>query len=159
MSTIFVTVGSAYPFDRLIRACDQLAGADPAQNWIAQIHEGTFEPEHMRFERYMDKPDFDAAMADADLLVGHAGMGTIHDALALDKPLLVLARRKEFGEHVNDHQVAGAELFGSGGHVLVAETAEDLGDRLVDLADFVPVHREVHATELADEIGAFLERL
>ncbi|MFV2039947.1 MAG: glycosyltransferase [Acidimicrobiales bacterium] len=156
MTVIFVTVGSAYPFDRLIRACDELAAADPTQDWLAQIHEGEYQPQHMRFERYMDKPEFDAAMAGADLLVGHAGMGTINGALALHKPLLVLARRKEFGEHVNDHQVAGAELFGAGGHVLVADTAEDVASRLADLTGFVPAPREVRATELADQIGAFL---
>ncbi len=156
---IFVTVGSAYPFDRLIRACDALAATDPDQDWLAQIHEGDYLPKHMRYERYMDKPAFDAAMADAEVLVGHAGMGTINGALALNKPLLVMARRKEHGEHVNDHQVAGAEVFRSGGHVLVADTPADLAAQFEGLADFVPAPREVHAAELADEIGKFLAEL
>ena len=111
---IFVTVGSLYPFDRLVEACDQLAAASPDQQWIAQIHEGSYEPTHMQFERYMDKASFDAAMADAEVIVSHAGMGTINGALALGKPLLVVPRRKAHGEHVNDHQVSGAEVFRAG---------------------------------------------
>lgn len=156
---IFVTVGSLYPFDRLVEACDQLAAASPDQQWIAQIHEGSYEPTHMQFERYMDKASFDAAMADAEVIVSHAGMGTINGALALGKPLLVVPRRKAHGEHVNDHQVSGAEVFRAGGHVLVAPNPADVGPMLDDARSFRPTPRVVRAAELADEVGAFLSAL
>lgn len=156
--SVFVTVGSLYPFDRLIEACDALA-ADDEREWVAQIHEGEYEPRHMRFERYMDKDAFDAAMVDADLIVGHAGMGTINGALAIGKPLLVVPRRKDLGEHVNDHQIAGAELFRAGGHVLVADNPGDVGSMLDATLAFVPRPREVHAAELAAAVGDFLAEL
>jgi UDP-N-acetylglucosamine transferase subunit ALG13 len=153
---IFVTVGSLFPFDRLIRACDALAAADPTRDWLAQIHEGTYEPTHMRFERFMDKHDFDAAVAGAEVIVGHAGIGTISGALAIGKPLIVVPRRKAYGEHVNDHQVSGAERFRAGGHLLVAGDVAEIGPLLERLATFVPVPRRVDAARLAGEIGAFL---
>lgn len=156
---IFVTVGSLYPFDRLIEACDSLAASQPEVEWVAQIHEGTYEPRHMRFERYMDKAAFDAAMAGAEVIVAHAGMGTINGALALGKPLLVVPRLKELGEHVNDHQVAGAELFRAGGHVLVAPTPDDIGAMLDEARTFVPVPRLVQADRLARDIGDYLATL
>ena len=156
---IFVTVGSLYPFDRLVRACDELAAASPDQDWLAQIHEGTYEPEHMEFERYMDKAAFDAAMAGADVVVSHAGMGTINGALALEKPLLVVPRRKAYGEHVNDHQVSGAEVFRAAGHVLVAPNPSDVGAMLGEARSFRPTPRVVRAAELADEVGSFLSTL
>lgn len=151
-----MTVGSAYPFDRLIRACDAAAAAHPEQDWLAQIHDGDYEPDHMRFERFMDKPAFDRAMAEADIIVGHAGMGTISGALALGKPLLVLARRERYGESVNDHQVSCAEHFRAGGHLLVAGEAGDVVQLLDRIAGFVPTPRQVQAARLADDIGAFL---
>ena len=156
--SVFVTVGSLYPFDRLIEACDALA-ADDERTWVAQIHEGAYEPRHMRFERYMDKDAFDAAMVDADLIVGHAGMGTINGALAIGKPLLVVPRRKDLGEHVNDHQIAGAELFRAGGHVLVADNPSDVGAMLDATLSFVPRPRDVHAAQLAAAVGEFLAEL
>lgn len=156
---VFVTVGSLYPFDRLIEACDRIAAAQPEVDWVAQIHEGEYEPAHMRFERFMDKATFDAAMADAEVLVAHAGMGTINGALAIGKPLLVVPRLKSLGEHVNDHQVAGAELFRAGGHVLVADDAEDIGAMLDELRAFVPTPRTVQAERLATDVGRFLAEL
>jgi len=153
---IFVTVGSAYPFDRLVRACDAVAAAHPEQRWLAQIHEGTYDPTHMRFERLMDKQAFDAAMAEAEMIIGHGGMGTISGALAVGKPLLVLARRKRFGESVNDHQVSCAERFRAAGHLLVADDADDVGPLVERLRSFVPRPRRVDAARLGSDIGAFL---
>lgn len=153
---IFVTVGSAYPFDRLVRACDEIAAGDHGRDWLAQIHSGTYEPTHMRFERFMSKERFDAAIAEAEMIVGHAGIGTISSALALGKPLLVVPRRKAHGESVNDHQVPCAEHFRAGGHLLVADQADQLGAAFESLGPFVPVPRRVQANRLADAIGAFL---
>lgn len=155
---IYVTVGTSKPFDRLVRACDALAATDPADDWLAQIHTGSYEPKHMRFERVTDKAQWDAAMVEADAIVGHAGMGTISAALNLGKPLLVMPRRRVHGESVNDHQVVGAEHFRAGGHVLVAQDVSDLGTGLEALRTFVPVARRIDATRLADDIGDFLRR-
>ena len=153
---IFVAVGSLYPFDRLIQACDRIAADNQDQQWRAQIHEGEYLPKHMDYERFMDKSEFDGAIADADFLVGHAGMGLINDALTHQKPLLVVPRLRAEGEHVNDHQIAGAELFRAGGHVLVADSPSDVNDMLGEIAAFVPKPRRIRSVELADEIGQFL---
>jgi len=153
---IFVAVGSLYPFDRLVKACDQIALANPDQKWLAQIHEGTYEPKHMKFERFMGKEDFNEAISQAELLVGHAGMGLINDALTAKQPLLIVPRRHELGEHVNDHQVSGAELFRSGGHVLVADNPEDVASMLDEVREFVPKPRKIRAAGLANDIGQFL---
>ncbi len=153
---IFVAVGSLYPFDRLIQACDRIAADNPDQEWIAQIHEGEYEPKHMKFERFMDKDTFSTTIGNAELLVGHAGMGLINDALTAQKPLLIVPRRHALGEHVNDHQVSGAELFRSGGHVLVAENPDDISSMLDEVRDFVPKPRQIRAAGLANDIGDFL---
>jgi UDP-N-acetylglucosamine transferase subunit ALG13 len=155
---IYLTVGTLNPFDRLVRACDELAASDPGQDWLAQIHTGSYEPTHMRFERFVDKARWDAAMLEADAIVGHAGMGTISAALALGKPLLVMPRRKAYGESVNDHQRVGAEHFRAGGHLLVAEDVVDLRSGVEALRTFVPVPRRIDAGRLADDIGDFLRR-
>ena len=50
-------------------------------------------------------------MVAADAIIAHAGMGTILTALEMGKPLLVMPRRAELGEHRNDHQLATAMRF------------------------------------------------
>ena len=47
---IFVTIGSMFPFDRLIRVMDGWAAANPGVETLAQIGDGAYEPAHMRWE-------------------------------------------------------------------------------------------------------------
>ena len=72
--------------------------------------------------------------------------------------MLVLPRRKAYGEHVNDHQVGTARKYASLGHVLVAETEHEIGARLAELHDFRPVPRQVNAAGLAQRIASFLDQ-
>ena len=44
---IFVTIGSMFPFDRLIRAMDAFAQANPGTEILAQIGTGDYVPAHM----------------------------------------------------------------------------------------------------------------
>jgi UDP-N-acetylglucosamine transferase subunit ALG13 len=154
---IFLTVGSRYGFDRLVRAVDDMVDRGEITDEItAQIGLGAYEPRHMHYERFIEGNRYDGRMRDADMLIGHAGSGTISLAVTNCKPLLVLPRRKRYHEHVNDHQVATARKFEELHHVLAADDAEDLPRRFAELHTFVPVRRLARTDELADRIGAFL---
>ncbi|HMC16111.1 MAG TPA: glycosyltransferase [Albitalea sp.] len=157
---IFVTVGSMFPFDRLIRSVDELVGQGViTEPVIAQIGDGRYEPRHMPFERFLAKPQYDQRMAEARVLLAHAGAGTIALALAHHKPLLVLPRLKRHREHVNDHQLATARKFEQLGHVLVAYDERDIAAKLHELAGFVPRARQADPQRMARRIGAFLSAL
>lgn len=157
---IFVTVGSMFPFDRLIRSVDELVRdkviTDPVE---AQIGDGSYEPKHMPFDRFLSKPEYEAKLQRAEMIIAHAGAGTIALALAHHKPLLVLPRQAKFAEHVNDHQIPTARKFAELEHVLVAHQAEDLATQLPQLRAFRPKPREVHAERLASRIGQFLREI
>ena len=72
---IFVTIGSMFPFDRLIRAMDAWAAAQPQPAaLLAQIGDGGFEPGHMRWVRSLPRDAYARAVAEADLVVAHAGI-------------------------------------------------------------------------------------
>jgi beta-1,4-N-acetylglucosaminyltransferase len=155
---IFLTVGNRYRFDRLVRAVDELVGRGVlAEPVVAQTGEGTYRPQHCEHAPFFDGPTYDRYVREASALVGHAGSGTIASALALGKPLLVMPRRKQFGEHVNDHQVATARRFAALGSVLVAENERELEARLPMLSGFVPHRRIPNVDGLVGRIAQFLE--
>jgi beta-1,4-N-acetylglucosaminyltransferase len=157
---IFLTVGSRYGFDRLVRAVDDMVDRGEIQEEItAQIGLGGYVPRHMAYERFMEGPRYDARMRDANMLIGHAGSGTISLAVANCKPLLVLPRLKRYHEHVNDHQVATARKFEELHHVLAATDAADLPERFAELPSFVPARRVARTDELAGRIGEFLRSI
>ena len=121
---IFVTVGAQMPFDRLVRAVDDWAGRVPAEIF-AQIGPSSLRPRHMAWTRFLAPADFLAQVGAADLLVAHAGMGSIITALEYGKPILVMPRRGELGETRNNHQVATTKRFRGFGRVEVALDERD----------------------------------
>ena len=104
---IFVIVGSQkFPFDRLIREVDRLKETGAiADEVVAQIGTSGYEPKYLKWQRFMDKSDFDAAIAACDLLITHAGEGSIMTGLLKGKKVIVVPRYAKYGEHVSDHQL------------------------------------------------------
>jgi UDP-N-acetylglucosamine transferase subunit ALG13 len=127
---IFVTVGSQEPFDRLIRAVDEWARLRGRSDVFAQIASSTIRPRHIRFTQSIEPSEFNRVMQQAQIIVAHAGMGSIISALELGKPIVVMPRRADFRETRNDHQVATAERFGAQGRVIVANNQQDLPEKL-----------------------------
>ena len=135
---IFVTVGFQMPFDRLIRAVDEWAGATARRDVFAQTGDGEYRVRHIEAAPWLEPPAFRERLEQADAIVSHAGMGTILLALELGKPLLVLPRRAHLGETRSDHQVATAHELVARGWLLAAQDESELPARLAELAHFAP---------------------
>lgn len=105
---IFVTIGSLFPFDRLVRRMDELALSMPGETFFAQIGDGGYEPVNMPFARLLSRGEFTAKLHEADVIVAHAGMGSVITAMEIGKPIVLLPRVLEWGEHTTDHQMATA---------------------------------------------------
>ena len=154
---IFLTVGSMFAFDRLVRAVDELARQGAiGDELVAQIGDGSFEPRHMAFHRFLEKRDYEQHVTGARSMIAHAGAGTIEMALAQLKPLLVVPRIGRLGEHVNDHQFATARKFEQLGHVLAAYGVNEIAPRLKELSSFTPNPRIADRERLARRIAVFM---
>lgn len=122
-----------FPFDRLIRDMDRWTDAAGTEEEVfAQIGEGNYVPQHMRYVRRLSQPEFAATMAQAEMIVAHAGMGTVITAGRLGRPLVLLPRRYELGEHTTDHQIATANWLRGKPGIFVAEDGADLPSRIAE---------------------------
>ena len=87
-----------FPFDRLIRAMDAWAAAQPEPvPLLAQIGDGGFEPAHMRWVRSLPRDDYARTVAEAEVVVAHAGMGSVITAGEYGKPIVLVPRRAASG--------------------------------------------------------------
>ena len=127
---IFVTTGSVFPFDRMIRAMDGWAARHAAEETFAQIGTGAYEPAHMRWVRKLQQSEFARTVVEARLIVAHAGMGSTITAGQFGKPIVLLPRVKRLGEHNTDHQIATANWLRGKPGVYVADTDADLETRI-----------------------------
>jgi len=99
---IFVTTGSAEPFDRLLGAVGTLP---PNEEIFAQCGASTVRPANAECVDFLSCHEFNRSVERARVVVTHAGVGTVMAVLAAGKRPVVVPRLARFGEAVDDHQL------------------------------------------------------
>jgi UDP-N-acetylglucosamine transferase subunit ALG13 len=101
---IYLTVGNfRVGFDRLITAMDTLAPS-LGDTVLAQIGNSSVLPQHMQYISFAPFAEHENHIKNAAVVVAHAGLGTIMQAQQFSVPIVVVPRRKKYGEHYTDHQ-------------------------------------------------------
>ena len=126
---IFLTVGTHLPFERLVRTIDAWCAEHPAQQVFGQIGDPGrhgYRPRHFNWQPFLDPSEAQARFDASDIIIAHAGMGTIITALLKAKPVVILPRRVALGEHRNDHQYATAQEFSARALVYAATSETEI---------------------------------
>ena len=99
---IFATVGGAHlPFDRLVRAVDELAGLRSDETCAIQIGCSTYEPQHAEWFRFDTPEGIEKWVAQAEVVVSHGGFAILSECIRAGKKVVACPRRAEYGEAVN----------------------------------------------------------
>ena len=124
---IFVTVGTErFPFDRLVRSVDQAAEQLKGERVFMQLGAGQYLPRHCSWKRFLSFEEMLDCIREARLVVAHAGAGTILTCLKEGKKPLVMPRRCNQREHVDDHQLTLSRRMAELGYVWLAENSEEI---------------------------------
>lgn len=131
---IFLTVGTQLRFDRLVRSVDHWCEQNNFSDVVGQLalrdaRQG-YQPRHFHWVSFMEPREFERHFDIADIIVAHAGMGSIITALMKAKPILVLPRRAALREQRNDHQLATVERIRNREGVFVAHAEDDVPRQL-----------------------------
>jgi UDP-N-acetylglucosamine transferase subunit ALG13 len=150
---IFVSVGThEAPFDRMLQAVFEL---DLDEDLVVQYGPSTLRT--TRASTQVDYLPFDAVVANirrARAVVMHAGVGSVMISLANGKRPIVMARRREFDEHVDDHQVELARRMESNGLATAVAGASELERALEDAGHAPAGMRGV--PWLGEDLGRYL---
>ena len=156
---IFVTVGNQLPFDRLVRTIDQWAAANAYGEVFAQIGTAEYRPKHIPWAEFLDADECRRKMEQANVIVAHAGMGSILTALELGKQIVVMPRLTALGEQHNDQQLATAKHLLAQGRIHVAFDESQLLAKL----DYLKTRKSAQriavgaSSALLDALRAFIE--
>ncbi|MCJ1682413.1 glycosyltransferase [Rathayibacter sp. VKM Ac-2928] len=121
--SVFVTLGTIkkYPFPRPVAALSPLVGersiwqlgvTPPLQGLSGEVVD------------FFSSARFDRAARDADVVVSHAGVGSVLRLLELGIYPVLVIRRSRNGEHIDDHQAQIARLLADRDLALVREADE-----------------------------------
>lgn len=139
---IFVILGTQdKQFPRLLDAIQKqinLGNISKDEKIIVQAGSTKYKSKDMEIRGYIGVKKFEELMDEAELIICHAGVGTILTALKKNKKIIAAARLKKYGEHVNDHQLQILNNFNEEGYVLALDDFDRLDLLLGQAKTFRP---------------------
>ena len=139
---IFVILGTQdKKFPRLLEAIQKKIDEgkiSKKEEIIVQAGSTKFESKDMKILDYMSVRKFEECIEKADVVICHAGVGTILTALKKGKKIIAAARLKQYGEHVNDHQLQILDNFTKEGYILALEDFDKIDILLKQVKNFTP---------------------
>lgn len=156
--SILVSVGTQFSFDRMTAMVDRWLemNADIASSVLMQVGPGGQLPEHAYGTESLTPDEYQKAASTCDVLVCHAGIGSILTAAEMKLPIVIVPRRYDLGEHRNDHQLSTAREFSQRKGIYVAETEISLHQLLDDRKTLERTQPTPLDPLFADQIDAFI---
>ena len=155
---IFVTVGTQYPFDRLLSAVEhEIINGNINEEVIVQCGNTNFKSDKMKLVNYMDIDEFNKMIKKASLIISHAGVGTIIDALNMGKTIIVAPRLSKYKEAVNDHQLEILKKFSNLGYIIPLKDPNKLSQALKDAKIFKPKKYVSNTQNMVNLIENFID--
>jgi len=122
----FVTVGNAtQSFDRMLNAVAGIFLQLP-QPVLVQHGNSHFHMNNCISRPFVEMRDFNQYIAEAELIIMHAGAGSVIHAIQAGKLPVVMPRLARHGEIVDDHQLEFAQALAQMGKLLIVEEPKDL---------------------------------
>lgn len=132
---IFVTVGThEQPFDRLLRCIDKMVEEEKIKEEVI-IQKGytDYEPSHCKNYKLIGYDEMQRYIAKARIVVTHGGPASFLAPLSVGKIPVVVPRKKEYNEHVNNHQLEFArQVEKRMNNIIVAESDEEIMDSIIN---------------------------
>ena len=158
---ILVTLGTQdKPFERLIKAVEkQIESGNIKDEVIVQAGCTQYTSNKMKIIKYIPINEFEELIKKADFIITHAGVGSIIQGLQNNKKVIAVARKKEYGEHVNNHQEQILENFGQQGYIISVYNLEKLDEALKKVDEFKPKEFIGNNEEFLNKMTEEIEKL
>lgn len=137
---IFVTVGThEQSFDRLLKYIDNMVeNGQIKEEIICQKGFSDYEPINYKADKLLPYEKMQENMQKARIVITHGGPASFLDPLKFGKIPIVVPRKKEFNEHVNNHQLEfSKEVEKRMNNIIVVEDEVALSDAIMNYDEIV----------------------
>ena len=137
---ILVTLGTQdKSFERLLKAVQKAIDEGYVkEKVVVQAGYTEFTSKDMEIFDFIPRDKFDELIEECDILITHAGVGSILTGLNNNKKVIAAARLSEYKEHINDHQIQIVEKFDRLGYILPLKDFDKLGELIKEAKKFKP---------------------
>lgn len=137
---IFVTLGTQdKQFNRLLEWIQKEIDKGKIKEKVCvQAGSTKFKSDDMEIITLLEVSKFEEYIEKCDILITHAGVGSILTGLKKNKKVIAVARKKEFGEAESDHQQDLIDVFEKEGYILGLNSYEEFDSVLDKIKTFKP---------------------
>ena len=133
---VLVTVGTVMPFDRMVDGVCKLKNEGKISSEVAaQIGESEKDFQGIESFPSCEFEELNDRMAKADISICHGGSGSILGSLKAGCRVIAMARKQEFGEHYDDHQLDITKAFLDMDLIEVAKDENDIERAIKDISE------------------------
>lgn len=131
---ILITLGSQkFQFNRLLEEIDKLIESEKIKEEVfAQIGYSDYTPQNYEYTKFLTREEMTIKIQQSDTVITHGGTGAIITALKNGKKVIAVPRMKQYGEHVDDHQLQIVKQF-EGKLISAVYDIKDLGKELENI--------------------------
>lgn len=128
---ILVTLGNAkQSFARLAKAADEAFEMVGEKHVVWQLGATPYQAIHGEAFARIERARFAKLISTCEAVICHAGVGTVMEALRAGKKPVVMARRQNLGEHVDDHQLQLVSALASESAIIPVSSAGEIAQAL-----------------------------
>ena len=156
---ILVTLGTQdKSFRRLLVSLEELIEEGFLQEKvIVQAGHTKFESKQMEIFDLVPMDQFDALIEEAEFLITHGGVGSIITALKKNKKVIAVARREEYKEHTNNHQLEIIEEFAKQAYLIPVLELNGLKEAISNISSFKPKKFESNTKNMIEIVQDYIK--
>ena len=113
----------------------------------------------MKIVDFVSKEQLEQFQNEANLIITHGGVGSIVTSIRKGKKVIAVARKHEYGEHVNNHQIEIVKNFNEQGYIIGVEKVEDLKQAIEKSKEFKPKEYKINNKLMLKKIEEFIENI
>lgn len=133
---ILVTLGTQK--EQFTRLLDYIENSNIKDEIIVQAGHTKYKSKKMKIFDFISYDKMNEYLKKCDLVITHAGTGSILTPLKMSKKVIACVRLSKNGEHVDDHQREIVNVFKENGYILELSEDDDLNDIMKNIKNFKP---------------------
>lgn len=159
---VLVTIGSMVEkkFTRLFNIIDEICEENilDGSQIVAQVGFDDYKSRNFKSFDMVSDEEFKKIIDESDLIITHAGTGTVTSCLKKGKKVIIFPRIEKYDEHYDNHQLELCELFTRNNYVLCAKNKEELIQCIKRSETFVPKKFVSNNSKINKLIINFIEK-
>ena len=148
-------------FHRLLEEIEKnIENGNINEEVVVQAGFTKYKSDKMKIFSLTSKEKLENLIKQADLIITHAGIGSIEMALEQNKKVIAIPRLKKFREHVNDHQKDIERKLDEKGCLIGIDDVSKLGIALKKVKKFIPKkYEKSNSDEIIYIIKTFIDKI